>query len=135
MKNIYYLIWADSILSIKKFHHDKKDWKITIFLLNTWIHAVNLWIIFLWLKYFGILTLPSFEIDIFPGDMINGFLSFTVEFALICGIFNYFLIFYNGRYKKIIEKYPLPPNKIAFYYSLITLLLAFFSGILYGVIT
>lgn len=132
MKNPYYLIWADSILSIRKFHPEKKDWKITVFILNSWINAINLWIILIWLKYFKIVEFSLIEIDIFPGDIIDGFLAFSIHFFLIFAIINYILIFRNDRYKMIIQKYPSPPNKIAFYYSLIILLVALFSGMLYG---
>jgi len=51
MKNFYYMIWADSILRFQKYHPERKDWKIAIFILNTWINALNFWIIFLWLKF------------------------------------------------------------------------------------
>lgn len=132
MKNFYYLIWADSILSIKKYHPKKIDWKITVFILNTWINALSLWIILIWSKYLKILIIPRFHIDIFPGTLIDSFLAFTIEFALPFGILNYFLIFYKDRYKRIIEKYPSPPEKIAFIYSSLVALAAFVSAILYG---
>lgn len=40
MKNLYYLIWSDAIMSIRKFNPNKKDWKIAIFVFITWIHAL-----------------------------------------------------------------------------------------------
>lgn len=135
MRNIYYLIWADSILSFRRHHHGKADWKITVFILNTWINAIGLWTILIWLKYFEILNIPKFEIDIFPGTLIDSFVTFTIEFALPFGILNYFLIFYKDRYKIIIEKYSAPPEKLAFIYSAIVALAAFASAILYGVLT
>lgn len=135
MRNIYYLIWADSILSIKKYHPQKTDWKITVFILNTWINALSLWIILIWLKYFNVLIIPPFRIDIFAGTLIDGFLTFTIEFALPFGILNYFLIFYKERYKQIIEKYPSPPSKIAFIYSSSVALAAFISAILFGTLS
>lgn len=132
MKNIYYLIWSDSILSFKKFHPEKTEWKIAIFLLNTWINALNLWIIFIWLKYFNVINIKLLKIDFFPGVMLDKFIAFTVIFALPFGVLNYFLIFYKGRYNQIIERYPSPPNKIAFIYSTFIALGAFLTAIFYG---
>ena len=132
MKNIYYLIWADSILSIKKYHPQKTNWKITVFILNTLINALSLWIILIWLKYFKVFSITPFRLDIFPGTLIDGFLVFTIEFALPFVILNYFLIFYNDKYKKIIAKYPSPPEKVALIYSSIVALGAFISAIIYG---
>jgi len=135
MKNIYYLIWSDSILSFKRYHPDKTDWKIAIFILNTWINALNWWIIFIWLKFFNIVNISLFSVDFFPGVMLDKFIAFTVIFALPFGILNYFLIFHKDRYKRIIEKYPNPPKKCAFIYSTVIALGAFITAILYGALT
>lgn len=132
MKNIYYLVWADSILSFKKYHPEKTDWKIAIFVLNTWINALNLWIIFIWLKFFNILNFSLFSVDLFPGTMLNKFIAFSVIFALPFGILNYFLIFYKDRYRRLTEKYSTPPKNCAFIYSTIVALAAFITAILYG---
>lgn len=135
MRNIYYLIWVDSILSFKKYHPKRADWKITVFILNTWINALGFWTILLWLKYFEVLTIPQFQIDIFPGTLIDSFVAFTIEFALPFAILNYFFIFHKDRYKIILEKYSAPPEKLAFIYSASVTLAAFASAILYGVLT
>ena len=135
MRNIYYLIWTDSILSIRKHHPHKKDWKIAIFIFITWMHALNLWVVLLWLKYFKVLTLPPFIIDVFPGDMIDGFLAFTTKFALPFVVLNYFLIFHNNRYEKIITKYENVKIRYGSIYSITMILGALFSAIIYGILT
>lgn len=135
MKNIYYLIWSDSILSFKRYHPEKTEWKLAVFLLNTWINALNWWIIFIWLKYFNVINITFLKIDFFPGVMLDKFIAFTVIFALPFGVLNYFLFFYKDRYKKIIARYPSPPNKIAFIYSTLIAFGAFFTAILYGAIS
>jgi hypothetical protein len=91
--NIYYRIWADAILRYKKFHPDRADWKLSLFIQMTWMHTLNWWIIFIWLKFFNILNIPLISIDIFPGTILNNFLSFILEFAFPFGILNYFLIY------------------------------------------
>ena len=131
MKNIYYSLWADSILSFKKYNPDRTDWKIAIFILNTWVNALNFWIIFIWLKFFHILNIPLLSIVVFS-SRIDHFINFTIEFAVPFGILNYFLIFHKDRYKKIIEKYP-KPKRYAFPYSAIVVLGAFISAVLYGI--
>ncbi len=131
MKNIYYIIWVDSILRYRKSLPKAKDWKLKVFLLNTWVNAINFWTILIWLKFFGIYHLPLIDIEIFPGNILNYFISFTIEFALPFGLLNYFLIFYNDRYKKIIERYSAPKRKYAFIYSQSVIWFALFSAYIY----
>ena len=131
MRNIYYIIWSDSILSFKKHHPNREDWKITLLVYNTWIHALNWWIVFIWLKFFDIVHIPLIEINILPGTILDNVLAFIIEFALPFGLLNYFLIFHNDRYKTIIEKYP-KPKRYAFLYSATIAILALISAIVYG---
>ncbi len=135
MDNFYYLLWSDAILSFKKHHPNRTDWKITLLVYITWIHALNWWIIFIWLKFFDILNVPLISINVFPGTLLNNFLAFTIEFALPFALLNYFLIFYNGRYNKIIKRYPKPKKRIALVYSTVVALGAFISAILYGTLS
>ncbi|WP_155960773.1 hypothetical protein [Flavobacterium daejeonense] len=135
MNNIYYMIWVDAILNIRKHHPNKKDWKTTLLIYVTWIHALNFWILSIWLKYFNILSIPLIHINLFPSKMLNSFSSFAIEFALPFGIINYFLIFYNDRYVKIIKKYGNMKTSYAFIYSAIVALVALFSAFLYGALS
>ena len=135
MNNIYYMIWSDAIQSIRKHHPNKKSWKTEIFIFITSMHAFNLWIIFLWLKYFGILQIPLININVFPGEILDEFVAFAVEFALPFGLLNYFLIFYKNRHKKITEKYSNLKHKYALTYSFVMILGAFVSAILYSILT
>lgn len=134
MNNIYYLIWVDAIESIRKFHPKKKNWKQEIFLFITTMHAFNLWIIFLWLKYFNI-NIPLIDIDLFPGNVIDSVLNFAIEFALPFGLLNYLLIFRNNRYEYIIEKYKIKKVRYGSIYSISMILGALFSAILYKLLT
>ena len=134
MYNIYYLIWSDAIQSIKKHHPNMKSWKKEIFIFITTMYALNIWIIFLWLKYFGI-NIPLIDLDLFPGNMIDSILNFVIEFALMIGLLNYFLVFHNNRYEKIIEKYKNLKIRYGSIYSISMILGAFISAILYGFLT
>ena len=134
MYNLYYLIWADSIQSIRKNQPNKKDWKISIFLIITIMHSFNLWIIVLWLRYFGV-HIPLIDLNLFPGHMIDSFLSFAIEFASPFILLNYFLVFRNNRYIKIVEKYKNLKFKYCLYYCTSMLIGAFLSAVLYGILT
>lgn len=135
MKNFYYIFWADAIQRIRKFHPQKKDWKISLYLFNSWIHALNLFIVFLWLKYFHLLTIKLPEINIFTGDKIDKFLSFALVFGTPFLILNYFLIFHRDRYKKIVDKYYVKDGNYAFPYSFTVALGALMSAIAYSILT
>lgn len=135
MYNLYYLIWADSIQSIRKYQPNKKDWKISIFFIITTMHSFNLWIVLLWLKYFKILIIPPFNINIFPGHMIDSILSFAIEFVSPFILLNYLLVFRNNRYKEILEKYKDLKIKYCKYYCLSMIIGAFLSAVLYGILT
>ena len=134
LKFIYYSFWVDVILNYKKHHKEKINWKQMLFFVST-INGINLWIILVWLKYFEIIIVPQFNINIFPGETLNGFLHFFLVFVSPFIVLNYFLIFHKDRYKKIIAKYPLQRKRFAFIYLIAIIWLAFFSAILYGVLT
>lgn len=134
MNNIYYLIWSDAILNFRKHHPDRTDWKFALLFYITWIHALNWWIVFIWLKFFNILYIPLIVIDVFSGSLLDKFVAFTIEFALPFGILNYFLVFYRNRYEKIIKKYNNYKIRFAPIYSITIALLAFVSAILYGML-
>jgi hypothetical protein len=70
---------------------------------------------------------------LFPGNLLNDFFSFVIEFAIPFGIINYFLIFYRDRYKKILERYSAPKRKYAFIYSITVTLFALFSAFVYNI--
>lgn len=135
MNNIYYLIWSDAILRFRKYNPERKDWKLALFIFLTWMHALNAWIIILWLKYFEIVTIPKLSINVFPGNLIDSFIVFTIEFALPFAILNYFLIFHKSRYKKITEKYGNVNTRSALVYSFTIIFAAFISAILYGILS
>lgn len=133
MKNIYYIIWVDSILRFKKSKPKDKDWKVKIFLINTWVNALSFWIVTIWLKFFRVYDIPLIHLNVFPGTLLNDFFSFAIEFALPFGVLNYLLFFYRDRYKIILEKYPAPKRKYAYVYSLSIILFALFSAFIYSI--
>lgn len=132
--NIYYIIWSDTILSYKKHHQDRIDWKLLLFLMSS-VNGINLWIVLVWLKYLKILSIPALEFDFFSGYTLDSSLSFAIQFVLPFIIINYSLVFYKKRYLKIVEKYPNPKKKYSFIYMMAVIWIALFSAILYGFLT
>ncbi len=126
MKNLYYNVWSDAINSFRKHHPEITDWKVKVFNLMTFTNALNFWILFFWLQYFGLVRLPKFTFNL-PIGIINDFLMFILIFALPFVIINFFLIFYKDRYKNILEKYPYTDKKYAIKYSFIILALMAFT--------
>jgi len=135
MRNIYYLIWADSIQSIRKFQPNNKNWKFKTFFFITSMNSFNLWTIMLWLKYLNILTLYHVNIEFFPGHMLNNFVSFMINFASPFILINYFVIIRNNRYEKILERYKNLKIRYGFIYMVSSIIISFLSAILYGILT
>lgn len=133
MKNVYYLIWVDAIVNFRKHNPARTDWKISLFITQTTCNALNLWAILLWLKFFEIYSF-IIKIDIFPGTILNSALGFIVQFASPFILLNYFLIFHNDRYEKLIERYPHKNGKLAMGYTMASALVGFISMILYEVL-
>jgi len=135
MSNIYYLYWVDSISRIRKHHPNMKDWKFRVFFINTWANALNCWIILIWLKYFEIFQIELIKLDLFPGDLLDKFFSFSIVFFLPSGLLNYFFIFYKDKYKTLMNRYPSPKYPYALIYGMTMILGAFITAVIYGVIS
>ena len=135
MINIYYSIWVDAISSMKKNHPNDRDWKLKLLLYISWIHAINWWIIFIWLRFFYILRIPLIELDVFPGTLMDSFFAFALQFGLPFIILNYVLIFHRNKYIAILEKHKTSGFRFAPVYSFSVLILAFATAIVYGMLT
>ncbi len=133
-RNLYYLIWADAIYSYRKHHPNQINWQFRLLFLNSWIHALNLWIIYIWLKFFNLIYIPLIRVNLFPGDLLDEFLSFTIEFAFPFFVINYLLIFHNKRYERVLKKYNNLQHRYVLIYSYTVALGAFISALLYGLL-
>lgn len=134
MRNIYYEIWVDSIVGFRKHNPRRKDWKITIFVINTTVNALNLFAIDVVLKLFGVKTFRV-EMDILQLQMLNSFASFVIQYASIFILLNYFLIFRKDKYLMLIEVYPHRNGKFAMLYGLFSVLISFVLTVLYGILS
>ncbi len=123
MRNLYYLLWVDAIVNSKGFKNKEPNWKSNVFFLLTVAWALNFFVILLWLEYFNIDThkyFLTFKYNSILSSAIGGFLNFGLPFAII----NYYLIFNNSRYLRLIEKYPSSyKGKLTLIYGLGSILL------------
>lgn len=127
----YYLLWSDAIERIQRFNPNMKGWKWSVFVTMTMIHSLVIWNIVIWLKYFGYVS-PIFDgIDFFPGRILNGFLSYVLEFMSIIGIINYFLVFYKDKYKKIVNSYNPKDSNVFLRYLISVCIITFVNALVY----
>lgn len=133
MKKLYYLIWSDAISSIRKHHPEKKTWKNEVYILVTFIHSINFWILFMVLKFINV-EIPVININLFLGDSIDSFLGFIMTFAWPFLLLNFFLVFYKDKYKRILQKYPTKRRSYAFGYSMVVIIGGFVTFILYAIL-
>jgi len=130
MKNIYYSLWVDSIVSSRKNLPKEKDWKFSLLTFISMLNALNLSVILIWVGYLFNVNVIWVKIEMFPGTMLNSFASFFIQFSLPFVGLNYFLIFRRNRYKKLIAKYPDRKGKLALIYGFFTVGILFFTVIL-----
>lgn len=134
MRNYYYIFWVDSILRFQK-HNPDKNWKVSVFFMNSWVQGVILWMIVVWGKYFDLISFELYIFNIFPGSMLNKFFSYSIVFVSPFLLINYFLILHNDRYKKLIKKYPQPEKNFALIFTISVLFLGLITVFLYGGLT
>ena len=134
MISIYYQIWVDAIVNSKDYKQKKPSWKLTLFVIITTCNALNIFTLYLWLKFFGVVSY-LINIDFLPGTVLNNVANHVVQFASPFILINYFLIFHKDRYIKLTEKFQHRKGKLAMTYTLITALAWLFSVIIYGVLS
>lgn len=116
MENIYYKIWVDAIVWEKATNGERRNWRPYTLIPISLCQGLNLGTICFWLH------IPIFfNIHLFSIKPINGFLSYSVTLLMPFIILNYFLIFYNQRYKNLIEKYKYYNGKLYLWYFLFSI--------------
>lgn len=133
MKNIYYIIWADIILTAKKNGNFTDKWKDFNYVLPIF-QGMNLGSLTVLIKVIFDIGIPLFfNLNLFSNRILNdfgsGFLSLFLPFYLM----NYFLIIRKNRYEKIIDNYKSYNGKFLFNYILISIVV-FFSLIFLNVL-
>ena len=110
--NWYYKIWVDAIVFEKtKFGH-MRNWKTYTIIPMSIIQGVNIATLFFLLVTIGVKIDFFVDFDLFPGNMIDGFLSGALTLFLPPMALNYFLIFRKGKYKELTQKYKYRKGKL-----------------------
>jgi hypothetical protein len=82
MGNLYYKIWVDAIVYEKTKHGHLRNWKPYTLIPISVLQGVNLLTIFFWLSTFNLKIDIFLDFDLFPGILIDGFLSGFVTLFL-----------------------------------------------------
>jgi hypothetical protein len=123
MLGLYYRIWVDFIKRAKQPPASRQNWKTGSMLFMTLAMASNLILIMTILER-HVLKKTIYTIDFsFLPERANSVLSYIFLFILPCFIINYFLIFRNKRYLKLLELYPYYNGKLAASYCVISFML------------
>ncbi len=121
MRNLYYEIWVDAIVFEKTKHGRFRNWKPFTLIPISLLQGINLLTVFFWLIILNIRMDFFLDIDVFPGTMIDTFISGVLTLLIPFVILNYLLIFKNNRYKRLIEKYEYRRGKLYLTYFVFTI--------------
>jgi len=103
---LYYTIWVDCILRAKSQPQNKKNWKLFTMIFMGMAMSLNFIIVSIFLSDLGITNgVFSIKINFIESSKLNSILGFIVSYFLPITLINYFLIFYDRRYVKLIKKY------------------------------
>lgn len=118
MKDLYYKIWVDAIVYEKTKHGHLRNWKPYTLVPISILQGVNLLTIFVWLSTFNVKIDIFIDFDIFPGKMIDGFISGFLTLFLPFLVLNYILVFRAEKYNTLVEKYAYRNGNLYFIYFL-----------------
>jgi hypothetical protein len=116
---IYYKIWVDGITKLRSVPGNKGMWKFYSMVFMSMAMAIMF--AFLMAIFQRNILGYSFyfiNIDIFPGENLDAFVSGFIRFVLPFLALNYFLIFYKKRYEKLIVRYKAYDGKLFLSYFL-----------------
>ena len=128
MLNLYYKIWVDGIIQLRSNPKNKGIWIFYAVVFTAMANAFNL-VLFTTILDRYILKRDFYDVKItfFHKSWLNGFASFFILYLLAPLIVNYFLIFRNRRYEKLIPRYKTYNGKLYLTYVLGSLFLPFIA--------
>lgn len=102
--NIYLRLWASILKSYFKNKEVILGGLARLWFLFTFVHALNLWLIFIWLNILGIIDKELPRLAVFNDEFLDMTSSFLIVFYLPIGIINYCFVFMEKNYIKILDK-------------------------------
>jgi len=115
------MIWVDAIVYEKAKYGHMRNWKTYTLIPISILQGINLLTIFFWLSIFNIKIDIFLDFDLFPGNMIDGFLSGIITLFIPFIFLNWILIFRGKRYEKLIKKYRYSKGNIYLMYFLMSI--------------
>jgi len=110
---IYYKVWVDAIRKVKSAPSNKGVWGLYAMIYMSIVMSMNfIFLVLIFERSIVGCSLYLLDIDIFPSENLNMFLSFFIRFVLPFVLVNYFLIFFNKRYEKLLSKYESENGKL-----------------------
>jgi hypothetical protein len=122
--SLYFKIWVDALLKIRRNPLRKEDWKWMVQIYMAITMALNLMFLLAILQrnIFNF-SFYDIEINLFPVKILNDLLSGFILFFLPPLLINYLLIFKNKKYLDLIEKYKSENGNYFFRYFFTSLFL------------
>lgn len=120
--SLYYKIWVDAIVYEKTKHGDMCNWKPYTLIPISVLQGINLLTVFFLLSTFNIKLDIFIDFNLFPGEMLDGFLSGFLTLFLPFLVLNYFLVFRGKKYNDLIEKYDYRKGRLYLIYFFTTIL-------------
>jgi hypothetical protein len=121
MMSIYYKIWVDAIVSEKNKKGDEGSWKAFTIIPMSILQGINLLTFLFLLRIISHGQVPIvLSLNIFRERALNTFLAGALTFFIPFVIINYLLVFYNQRYKLLMQEYKNRDGKLYRNYFLIT---------------
>lgn len=124
---LYYTLWVDCIKNIKA--KNEEGWKVKSMVAMSMAMIFNLTFLVSILPK-GILGYSFFS----DYEYVNNVVNYVVLIVLPLIVINYFLIFYNERYKKILEKYQYKKGRYFvtyFLFSMLTPIIVLMIGMIF----
>ena len=120
--NLYFKIWVDAIVKIRKNPLRKEDWKWMVQIYMAIGMALNLMFLFAILQR-NILNIAFYdlEINLLSNEILNNLISGFILFFLPPLLINYLFIFKNDKYLVLIKKYKFENGKYFLTYFLASL--------------
>ena len=121
MNNLYYQIWVDAIVYEKTKHGSMRNWKLFTIIPISVLQGINILTLFLLFNALNLKIKIFLDFDLFPGEMLDSFISGFITLFLPFLILNYLVIFRKERYTQLIKKYTYRKGKLYLIYFLLTI--------------
>lgn len=126
------MIWVDGIKRMRSVAANKGEWKSQMMVYMSIAMALNISMIMsvIQLHIVGH-VFYDIEFHIFSFEKLNNALSFFVLYLVIPVALNYFLIYRNNRYERLLQKYKYYNGRLIMIYFFGTLVLTVVYGIFF----